>query len=126
MIKGIGIDTVDISRIERLINKYKHHFFEKVFTPGEIQYCNKMAKPAVHFAGRWAVKEAFYKALPLSCQKNSTWKSIELMTPDKGGPVIKICSGLLNEHMKKEKITKFHVSMSHEQKYCVAVVVLEE
>jgi len=126
MIKGIGIDTIDISRIERLVNKYKHHFIEKVFTPGEIQYCNKMAKPALHFSGRWAVKEAFYKALPLSCQRYSSWKSIELSTVNGGGPAIKICSEVLQEHLNWEKITKYHVSISHEQLYCVAVVVLEE
>lgn len=125
MIKGIGIDIVDISRIERLIQKYNKHFLKKVYTPSEIEYCEKMANPAIHFAGRWAVKEAFYKALPLSCQQDSTWKSIEIVTVKTGKPSIQICSDILVQVLEKEKITVYHVSISHERNYCIAVIILE-
>lgn len=125
MIKGIGIDIVEIKRIEQLITNYSSHFLEKVFTSSEIAYCSRMAKPAIHFAGRWASKEAFYKALPQPCQKYSTWKSIEIMTMDAGRPQIRICSDTLRRQLEKENITLMHVSISHERKYCVASVVLE-
>ena len=125
MIKGIGIDVVDISRIERLVQKYKNNFLKKVYTHSEIEYCKKMARPAIHYAGRWAAKEAFYKALPLSCQKSSTWKSIEIITDERGKPVITICSDTLQKLLKKEGITMCHVSISHEKKYCMACVILE-
>lgn len=125
MIKGIGVDVVDISRIERLIKKYNKHFLKKVYTQSEIEYCEKMASPAVHYAGRWAAKEAFYKALPLSCQKNSTWKSIEIGVIDKGKPVIYICSEMLQQLLEKEEIVLCHVSITHEKKYCMACVISE-
>lgn len=126
MIKGIGVDIVDISRIERLIRKYNRHFLEKVYTPSEIEYCGAKGNPSIHYAGRWAAKEAFYKALPLSCQPNSTWHSIEIITSvDKGGPVISICSHLLRQFLEKERIAVHYVSISHERKYCMASVVLE-
>lgn len=125
MIKGIGIDVVDISRIERLAERYKNQFLKKVFTLSEIEYCEKMARPAVHYAGRWAAKEAFYKALPLSCQKSSTWKSIEIKVIERGKPVITICSERLQELLKGEAIAICHVSISHEKKYCMACVILE-
>lgn len=125
MIKGIGIDVVDISRIERLAEKYKNQFLKKVFTLSEIEYCEKMARPAVHYAGRWAAKEAFYKALPLSCQKSSTWKSIEIKVIERGKPVITICSERLQELLKGEGIAICHVSISHEKKYCMACVISE-
>ena len=125
MIKGIGIDVVDISRIERLVQKYKNHFLKKVFTLSEIDYCDKMARPAIHYAGRWATKEAFYKAIPLSCQKSSTWKSIEIKATERGKPVINICSDRLQQLLKKEEITICHVSISHEKKYCMACVISE-
>ena len=126
MIKGIGTDIVDIRRIERLITKYTEHFLTKVFTPSEIDYCRKMAVPAMHFAGRWAVKEAFYKALPRSCQIHSSWKSVEIVSVEAGKPNIDICSDDLKIVLKKEEISLFHVSISHERHYCIASVVLEK
>ena len=84
-----------------------------------------MACPAIHYAGRWAAKEAFYKALPLSCQENSTWKSIEIETKERGKPVIIICSDVLQKLLKREGIAMCHVSISHEKKYCVACVISE-
>ena len=75
MIKGLGVDIVDMERIERLLERYGDSFVQKVYTPREQECCRGMAKPAVHFAGRFAVKEAFYKALPASCQPRSAWKS---------------------------------------------------
>lgn len=125
MIKGIGIDIVDIGRIERLVQRYKNHFLEKVFTPSEIEYCEKMAYPALHYAGRWAAKEAFYKALPLSCQQSSSWKSIEIKATERGKPTIAICSDTLQQLLKKEEIAFCHVSISHEKKYCMACVISE-
>ena len=125
MIKGIGVDVVDISRIERLIQKYDRYFLKKVYTQAEIEYCEKMARRAVHYAGRWAAKEAFYKALPLSCQENSTWKSIEIKVIGKGKPVIHICSEILQQLLEKEGIAICHVSITHEKKYCMACVISE-
>ncbi len=126
MIKGFGTDIVDIGRIKRLVDKYDAHFKEKVFTKSEIDYCEKKVNPAIHFSGRWAAKEAFYKALPNICQKHSTWKSIEIInTQDYGKPILQICSKPLMQVLKKEQITFFYVSISHEQKYCVASVILE-
>ncbi len=126
MIHGIGTDIVDIDRIERLITKYSEHFLTKVYTHSEIQYCQRMANPAIHLAGRWAVKEAFYKALPLECQKHSSWKSIEIVTGEAGKPGISICSETLKKLLKKTGIAILHVSISHERRYCVATVILED
>jgi phosphopantetheine--protein transferase-like protein len=86
-----------------------------------------MANPAIHFAGRWAVKEAFYKALPSSIQPCCTWKSFQIVTR-KGGrkPVIEILDPTLTEGLTRERIHRIHLSISHEQAgYCVAFVVLE-
>ena len=126
MIKGFGTDIVEICRIERLIEKYSTHFLEKVFTPSEITYCGKMANPAIHFAGRWAAKEAFYKALPVSCQKHSYWKSIEIVKAEAGKPQIQICTNVLRNSLEKEGITLYHLSISHERSYCIASVILED
>lgn len=126
MIIGIGTDIADITRIEGLISRYGTLFVGKIYTPAEIAYCSRMAFPAAHYAGRWAAKEAFYKALPGALQPKATWKSIEILSPrNTRKPALFICSGVLKGLLTKEGITSWHVSISHEKKYCVAFVVLE-
>ena len=126
VVRGIGVDIVEIERIKKLIIKYSSHFLEKVFTPHEIAFCNQKANPANHFAGRWAAKEAFYKALPLPFQHYSTWKSIEVI-PDKdsGRPEIRILSQELGDCFKTENISSILLSISHERMICTATVILE-
>ncbi|MBN1578625.1 MAG: holo-ACP synthase [Chitinispirillaceae bacterium] len=125
MVRGIGIDVVEIERIDKLIEKYGSHFLEKVFTPGEIAYCNQKAHPALHFAGRWAAKEAFYKALPESFQPFATWKSIEVLPENASGrPEIRVLSFDVADNFQKEKITSLLISISHERTICTAIVIL--
>jgi holo-[acyl-carrier protein] synthase len=126
VVRGIGIDVVEIERIKRLIEKYGSQFLEKVFTGPEIGYCNAKAHPATHFAGRWAVKEAFYKALPAAIQARATWKSIETLPNGKTGkPEIRILSDDLTTFFRNESITSWMVSLSHERSVCNAVVLIE-
>jgi holo-[acyl-carrier protein] synthase len=126
MIHGIGVDVVEISRIEDMIRKYGDHFLEKVFTPKEIEYCSSMARPGMHFAGRWAAKEAFYKALPLSCQSLAGYKSMEVINEKEPKPYIHVCDVGLKDAMEKENLNDKHVSISHEKTICIAFVVLSQ
>jgi holo-[acyl-carrier protein] synthase len=127
MIKGIGIDIVEIQRVEDCINKYGDHFLKKVFTVPEIDFCKRKKRQAVHFAGRWAAKEAFFKALSLECQSTASWKSVQILAPEDGGgkPVIDICGVELKGLIKSASIARFHVSISHERTFCTAFVVAE-
>ena len=125
MIKGMGVDIVGINRIEKLVEKYDNHFIHKVYTGEEIAYCKRMARPGIHFAGRWAAKEAFYKALPVSCQSHSSWKSMEIAVCDRGKPFIRVCSDFLRDLLCNEGIVRYHVSISHEKTYCCACVLFE-
>jgi holo-[acyl-carrier protein] synthase len=127
MIRGVGVDIVDIGRIERLIERYGDVFLKRVFTQGERAYCSAMARPAVHFAARFAVKEAFYKALPADVQPHSGWRSIETVSSERGGqPRIGVVDDTLSASLDSTGLTRMHVSISHEQKVCVAMVVLEQ
>jgi holo-[acyl-carrier protein] synthase len=125
MILGMGIDIVEIGRIQEMIDKYGDHFLHKVFTDSEISWCGAKAKPSVHYAGRWAVKEAFYKALPPACQKLSGWKSVEVVPSPHGAPSISVCDRPFRNGLKKCRVRICHLSISHEKTMCVAVVVLE-
>jgi holo-[acyl-carrier protein] synthase len=127
MIVGIGADIADISRIEGMMGRYGDRFCAKVFTGPEMAYCGKMASPAIHFSGRWAAKEAFYKALPEAIQPYSTWKSIQIVdSKSSRKPVIEVLDPVLAASLSTGGIARIHLSISHEQRgYCVAFVVLE-
>lgn len=125
MIIGIGTDIVEIARIDSLIKKYANQFLEKVFTAAEIDYCGRGAQPALHFSGRWAIKEAFYKALPDECQRVSSWKKIEIISGS-GRPVVVVCDRDLSVEMARFTIRRIHCSLSHEKSMCTGLVVLED
>jgi holo-[acyl-carrier protein] synthase len=124
MITGVGIDIVQIARIENLLQKYDRSFLEKVFTNAEIGDCPGKSKTGLHYAGRWAAKEAFYKALPAECQKISYFKSVQILGSG-GKPQISVSDEKLKEAMDAAGINTLHVSISHEHSMCVAVVILE-
>jgi len=124
-IKGLGTDIVETARIIAMAEKYAGHFLQKIYTAAEIEFCKGKAAPGVHFAGRWAVKEAFYKALPPCVQPLSSWKSIQVLNGGRGKPYIDVCDERLNEALKAAGVSSIHLSLSHERAYCVAVVVLQ-
>ena len=126
MIKGTGIDIVDIDRMEAIVKRYGDLFLNKIFTKTEIAYCASTPVATLRYAGRWAVKEAFYKALPASCQKVCFWKSIEVVTDHTtGAPSLSVCSEQLKTMMKNSGIDNTFISLSHEKKFCIAFAVLE-
>lgn len=121
MAAGIGIDIVKVSRIRSAIQKGGKRFLERVFSPVEISYCKHKAQKFLSYAGRFAVKEAFIKAIGGTDAK-VRYRDIEVKTLASGQPTLKLSSSLL----KKFRITqnKIAVSLAHEKEFAVAVVVL--
>lgn len=107
----IGIDIVEVRRIERLIKD--KHFLERVFTPGEIEYCRKKKKCAQHFAVRFATKEAVWKALR---HNGIALKDIGVSNLPDGKPEAVI------RGVKKKNID---ISLSHTDEYAVAVAIVK-
>jgi holo-[acyl-carrier protein] synthase len=81
---GLGMDATDIPRIAATIERYGQRFLERVFTAGEIAYCQRRREPAIHFAGRFAAKEAAMKALGTGHTQQVLWRDVEVVR--KGGP----------------------------------------
>jgi holo-[acyl-carrier protein] synthase len=81
---GLGIDATDIPRIEATIERYGDRFIARVFTDGEIAYCRRRRRPGVHFAGRFAAKEAAMKALGTGHTQHVLWRDVEVVRH--GGP----------------------------------------
>jgi holo-[acyl-carrier protein] synthase len=76
---GLGLDATDIPRIEQTIERYGERFIKRIFTEGEIAYCLRRRHPAIHFAGRFAAKEAAMKALGTGHTPEVLWRSVEVI-----------------------------------------------
>jgi len=120
MIKGVGIDIIDVKRIKKIIDKYGDKFFNRILTENEIKYCKSFSKPDLHFAGRFASKEAYSKSIGTGISKDFRWKDIEILNDRRGKPYI--------NHTVESDYTKykFEVSISHTDEYACAVVICEE
>jgi holo-[acyl-carrier protein] synthase len=81
---GLGLDATEIPRIAALIERYGERFIRRLFTDGEVAYCNRRRTPAIHFAGRFAAKEAGMKALGTGHSQEVLWRDIEVVR--RGGP----------------------------------------
>ncbi len=124
MIYGIGIDIVNIARIDRSIHKYGKTFLQKVFVPEEISYCQSKAHPAMHFAARFAAKEALSKAIKTGFSQGVCPKEIEVVKAESGQVSIRLHKKT-KEVCKKLAIKNFHLSVSHEKEVAVAQVLAE-
>lgn len=81
---GLGLDVTDVDRIADTIERYGDRFLRRVFTEGEMAYCLRRRVPAVHFAGRFAAKEAAMKALGTGHSLGVLWRDVEVVR--RGGP----------------------------------------
>jgi holo-[acyl-carrier protein] synthase len=81
---GLGIDATDIHRIAGTLAQYGERFMRRIFTDGEVAYCTRRRVPAIHFAGRFAAKEAAMKALGTGHTQNVLWRDVEVIRS--GGP----------------------------------------
>ncbi len=81
---GLGIDATDIPRIAETIERYGDRFVHRIFTENEVAYCRRRRVPAIHFAGRFAAKEAAMKALGTGHSQGVLWRDVEIVRH--GGP----------------------------------------
>jgi holo-[acyl-carrier protein] synthase len=124
MIYGIGVDIVKIERFERALERWGHRLRERVFTPQELSICQSKAYPGRHFALRFAAKEAFLKALGIGMFQGVAWNEIEIVNDPLGRPRMNL-EGAAQRICQAKGIQGIFVSISHEQDYGVAEVVLE-
>mgnify|MGYP006082401229 CR=1 FL=1 len=111
----IGTDLVEVSRINSAIRDSGSRFIDRIYTPIEQEYCNSKATPSIHFAGRFAAKEAVMKALRSSGMKSPIpFSSIEVLSKSSGEPEV----NLLLEYKGHCK-----VSISHTKKHAIASAI---
>ena len=121
MIIGIGIDIIEIARIEKaLANK---RFITRVFTDAEQAYCELRPRHrSAGYAVRFAAKEAVMKALGCGWS-GGNWRDIEVIRPTEGPPTIAL-QGLYLQEAKKRGVQKIMLSLSHSETMGTAQVIL--
>ena len=115
-----GTDIIEISRIKEAIERSGNTFVNMIFTPDEINYCeSKKNAKYNHYAGRFAAKEAIFKAVS-SLLKNKfdiSWHNAEVINDKNGNPIIRFLD------IKFDNIKNIDISISHCKEYAVATVV---
>ena len=124
MIIGIGIDTIEVERLQKSLDQYGDRFLEHVFTTAEIAAAPPGLGRAGHFAARWAAKEAASKALGTGIGTQCAWKDLEILKEPSGKPNLQV-SGTAAETARKQGIVRFHLSYSHERATACAIVIAE-
>ena len=123
---GLGTDTVNIKRLEKIIKKDKNTFKSRVFSKNEILYCEKKNNPAPFYAKRYAAKEALSKALGTGIRKGINFRDIEISNNNFGKPSIKLKGATANFLKKKIKTKKYsiYLSLSDDIPWAQATVII--
>ncbi len=124
MIYGIGTDIVEIERLRRVMERHPERFVVKVFTERERRRAAGMLRPEIYYAGRWAAKEAIAKALGVGFGESCGWLDIDIANDALGKPCVRL-SGRAGTYAAGRGIERWHVSISHEAHYAVAMAVAE-
>ena len=118
-----GTDIIEISRIKESIEKYGETFIKRIYSPREIEYCEKKGQVKYqHYAARFASKEAVSKMLGTGFNGSFEWKDIEVINDELGKPQVKL-SGGAKKVFDEEKLEKIDISLSHCKEYAVAMVI---
>jgi holo-[acyl-carrier protein] synthase len=124
MIRGLGIDSIELSRVARVYSEYGARFLERILTPAEREYVARWADPVPRIAGRFAVKEACMKALGTGWGAGVRWRDIEVKRHPSGKPTVEL-HGRAKEICSALGATIVHCTITHTDDHAMAVVVIE-
>jgi holo-[acyl-carrier protein] synthase len=120
---AVGIDIVEIKRLERVSKKWGKPFLNKVYTERELAYAKSKRYPYQHLAARFAAKEAIFKALGEVETNFVGWKNVEILNDAYGKPVVH-WHGDAEKCRVKRGLEGAVVSLSHTENYAVASAML--
>ena len=116
MIIGTGVDITEVKRLHQAIEKWGPSFLHRVFTKEELENAKTRGSLYQHLAGRFAAKEAVFKAMG---DPQLSWKDVEILNDKEGKP----CCKILNGRAKKLEV---HISISHVKNYAVANAIVTQ
>ncbi len=123
---GIGIDVVEVERIGSSMDEFKEKFVNRIFTKAEQEYCESQKRPVIHYAGRFAAKEAIAKAFGTGIGKEISWLDMEILRQPSGEPRVNM-SGGGGKDAEMLKVVDIKISLTHAEHYAAAnaVVLIE-
>jgi holo-[acyl-carrier protein] synthase len=122
-VRGIGVDLVPIPRMRAVIARWDERFLRRVFTDGEIAYCQHRRDPAPHFAARFAAKEAGLKALGTGLRLGVRWRELEVQR-ERGQPPRLVLSGRCRELSLARGGRQMLLTLTHDGDYALAQAML--
>lgn len=123
MTLGIGTDIVEISRLEKVVARTGEKFAERILTDVEMAQYNATRMPVRLLAKRFAAKEAASKALGTGIGRGISWHDFQIDHNEDGAPLLKVTGGAKIK-MASLGASQMLISISDEQEYAVAFVVL--
>ena len=125
MIVGTGIDIAEVPRMARAIERFGQRFLNRIFTEGEIRYCESKANRIERYAARFAAKEAGMKALGTGWNHGVRWRDIEVRRQPGGRPTLAF-HGRAGEFAARMQVTNIALSLTHTVDQAMAQVILEK
>jgi holo-[acyl-carrier protein] synthase len=122
MIVGVGTDLVSIPRMRAVLARYRDRLCRRLYTAEERAEGEERPLPELHFASRFAAKEAVLKALGTGRGAGVAWREVEIVGPRGRPPEVKL-SGRARLVAEEKGIRYLHLSLSHDGDYAVAFVV---
>ena len=115
---GLRVDIVEIARMRKIIDR-SPAFVEKVYSAAERAYCDSHAHPEVHYATRFAAKEAVLKALGTGFSEGIGWLDVEVRRTSKGRPYV-VLTGRAREVAREQGVREIPLSLSYTHTDAVA------
>jgi holo-[acyl-carrier protein] synthase len=126
MVIGLGTDLIEIPRIRASIERFGDRFTRRIFTAGEIAYCEaRNRSSAASYAARFAAKEAAAKALGTGISYGVSWQEIEVRRLPGRAPTLHL-SGRAAAHADHLGVRRIALSLTHERSMALAVVIMED
>ena len=113
---------VSVARVRAALERYPERFRNRVFTPAEVRFCETLGDKYPSYAGRFAAKEAFSKALGTGLRGTIGWTEIDVCDNERQRPTIKV-TGRAEQILAGRRV---HASISHLPDYATAIVVIED
>jgi holo-[acyl-carrier protein] synthase len=124
MIKGIGLDSVELKRIERIYNEYGERFLNRIYATEEQDYALRYKDPVPRLAARFAAKEACMKALGTGWSNGVRWRDIIVTNSRSGKPQMRLF-GKARQFSQMLAVEHIHLSITHSKEHATVVVIFE-
>jgi holo-[acyl-carrier protein] synthase len=124
LILGLGLDIAEIDRIEAAIGRHGAPFLERLFTPGEVAYCERHKNRFERYAARFAAKEAAMKALGTGWSHGVRWRDIEVTREPSGKPTLRL-EGVARQIADRLGVKNISISITHSGNLALAQVIFE-